>query len=243
MRLIGILLLAVLVVGCDDSKIKFSEPQPKKVKMIEKIPNNLIGDYTLCSDTSIIGHFDKEYPFKKEKDMKLNAENIVQITNKGFYNKIKGEITLEFKKSDSLFRTYESKKMMFDTLVDEYYNHPNYTYDITFFNDTSITFKFSLVDTMFYVSKKNIIKIYKGDPYLNINYGVNKWLVFQIKKNKNGTLFFNSITKSDDYVLRRIMKLNNENYTADSLTPSKKSFSQFIKMEGFERGIKLQKVK
>lgn len=154
MRLIGILLLAELVVGCDGSKTKFSEPQPKKVKMIEKIPNNLIGDYILCSDNSIIGHFDKEYPFKKEKDMKLNAENIVQITNKGFYNKIKGEITLEFKKSDSLFRTYESKKMIFDTLVDEYYNHPNYTYDITSFNDTNITFKFSLVDTMFYVSKK-----------------------------------------------------------------------------------------
>lgn len=38
------------------------------------------------------------------------------------------------------------------------------------------------------------------------------------------------------------MKLNNENYTADSLAPSKKSFSQFIKMEGFEKGIKLQKV-
>ena len=34
MRLIGILLLAELVVGCDGSKTKFSEPQPKKVKMI-----------------------------------------------------------------------------------------------------------------------------------------------------------------------------------------------------------------
>lgn len=240
MKLISFLIFVAVIFGCDGSEIKFSEPQPSRLHSIDRIPSYLEGYYELISDTSIVGDFDKIYPLK-EKELKLNVENKIKITSRGFFNYLQGDVELELKKSDSVIKTYNLKKAMFDTIVNNYYERANYTYKIVTVTDSSITYKFNLMDTMFYISPKNILKIFKGDPYLNINYAPNNWTVFQIKSNKDGSLHFKSTSKADENILRRIMSINNEVLTKDSLAPSKKSFLKFIKMEGFENAIKLKR--
>ncbi len=242
MKLISFLIFVAVIFGCDGSEIKFSEPQPSRVNSKDRIPSYLEGYYELISDTSIVGDFDKIYPLKeKEKELKLNVENKIKITSRGFFNYLQGDVELELKKSDSEIKTYDLKKAMFDTLVNNYYKRANYTYNVVALTDSSITYKFNLIDTMFYISPKNILKMFKGVPYLNINYAPKNWTVFQIKSNKDGSLYFKSTSKADENVLRRIMSINNEVLTKDSLAPSKKSFLKFIKMEGFENAIKLKR--
>lgn len=234
-----------LMISCDDSKIKFSEPQPSKTKILTKFPAYLQANYTTLTDSSIVQYFNAEYPYSAalEREIRLDIVNFIEITDKAIYNHLDGSLFWDFKlMEDSAGKAQYLNKFAFDSLANEFYQRVNYQYKVISTKDSVLVYDFHLVDTLFYSSEKNVIKKYKNEVYLNLQNTKGTWVVYQVASNKKDSLSFNTISKDDEIVLKKIMETNNEVFEINGATPSKKSFKAFVKIGEFKNKVKLKKV-
>ncbi|MDA0194069.1 MAG: hypothetical protein O2887_03555 [Bacteroidetes bacterium] len=235
--LLGII---IFVYGCGGSEIKFSAPQPNGAKSLTAFPSDFQSNFNFVSDSTIIGYFDKEYSIAPDSGITIDAKNTIEITDKAVFNHLEGALTLDFKiLEDSATRAQFPRESIMDTLINQYYQRPNYQFTLASNEDSVLVFNVNLVDTMFYASNRNVIKKYKKGVYLNVENEAG-WSLYQMLMNDD-LLSFTSISNDDETILRRILKNNEEDYENEVVSPSKNSFNEFLYMGGFENRIGLRK--
>ena len=108
-------------------------------------------------------------------------------------------------------------------------------------DNDSIQFSVIQLDTVFELSKINILKKYKGHYFLNREYGESNWKVEKLTINK-GQLTISKI--SNQFDLDQLREITNTSIdTTYTFTPTKKDFKKFIKSGGFKNNIVYYKVK
>ena len=105
----------------------------------------------------------------------------------------------------------------------------------------SIQFSVIQLDTVFELSKINILKKYKGYYFLNRKSGELNWEVEKLTI-KKGQLTISEI--SNQFDLDQLREITNTSIdTSYTFTPTKKEFKKFIKSGGFKNNIVYYKIK
>lgn len=240
-NLIFLIAISFLIISCGSSDIRFLEPQPNNTKVLKVISKKFQGNYSPISKTDFIGYFDFEYPYAVSDGFNLNLNNTLKITENAILNTLEGKIVLDFKTAgDSIEKSQYPKHDIIDSIAREQYKRANYSYKLISDQDSVQTFEFTLTDTMFCISNNNVLKKYKNNLYVNIEEDKDVWALYQLKLSDR-FLSLKSLSDEDVKDLNSILKKNDEVSDIEVLSPSKKSFKEFVNTKGFEREIVLKK--
>lgn len=100
-------------------------------------------------------------------------------------------------------------------------------------NDSLFIAKYTLTDTLFDVSKGDIIRKWKGHYFLNAQNQENNWEVQKLTY-KNQIVSINDITEEESLLkLDEITDTPNDTIRPKTYTVTKKQFKEFVKQNGF----------
>jgi len=100
--------------------------------------------------------------------------------------------------------------------------------------------RWSYYDTLFDVSKGDILRKYKGHYFLNEKVSANSWRVTTLTRIENGITLGTISTKDDINNLRTVTESKSD--TAFSFRPTRKEMKKFLKGKGFSNRDKFIKV-
>jgi len=167
-RINYILLILVLVWGCDSPDVRFDKPQPEEGRNLNRFPRSFTGKYINISDSSILT---------------ISKRNIIQVWNQeGVVAKSELELELD--------------TVVDGDLVLNLGNDNNFQLDIKLEKD-SARIKFYRRDVKFSISEKNLLRKDQGYLFLNFKKEVDAWEVEYLKLS-NGYLYFESLASSSD---------------------------------------------
>jgi hypothetical protein len=99
-----------------------------------------------------------------------------------------------------------------------------------------------IASNLFRISDSSMIKKFRGGYYFNSVDKLDRWECFQVLyKKRIKELSLNTFTNEDYMVLNRLMKVNKDIKDEVHYCPSMKSFRMFLRLNGFERNIRLKK--
>lgn len=181
--------------------VVFEDSNPPNIDKVDQLPQYLLGSYLCQSDSSIV-HIYKDY--------------IVQ------------EILVEFK--TSLDKIAETENC---SLVDGGLYLPGRKECIPFeyINEDTITATLYELDTLFYISRDNIAKVYKGQLFLNIKSHSYKWMTWIVRPDSNGNLIYRYIDIPQD---RNVIENYTKDYTVQTIEPDKIQYSLKPTLREFE---------
>ncbi len=234
-----IIFTGTVLVGCGGDVIKFTEPQPPRSKELTELPVVLQGIYENPSDSTVVAELNYQYSDPSDTGFVFEMTNSIEIDKENILNHINGSLNIYHNQlKDSTSIKDVSKEHFLDTFILEYYHRVRYSYDLITNHDTLSVYSFSLTDTLFAASATNQIRKMGKKIYLNIRIKEDKWAVYQVYLEDDHYLVFGSISEDDETVLRRLLEANEEDYKG-VVTPSKKTFKEFIKMKGFKDKMRL----
>jgi hypothetical protein len=126
---------------------------------------------------------------------------------------------------DSLNSSY---KLIGDTLV----NVTDSTKEKVILRGDSIIQHYNATDTLFSISKDNILKKFKGYYFLNNLYNENTWGVSKLSLEK-GVLSIASISNKEDIQKLKEITETSGDTTSTSFSPTRRQFKSFLRQEGF----------
>ena len=90
------------------------------------------------------------------------------------------------------------------------------------------------VDTLFNISKDNILKKYKGYYFMNTRDTINAWEVKEVSL-RAGSLTIGTISNKED--IQKLQELSETNHDTISInyTLTRKQFKKFVRQEGFSK--------
>lgn len=164
---ITVIIVSLLLFGCENSQIKFTEPQPNFRKSLTEFPAKFQGNYISKKDSLIILTLDWSLDLNDDDFQLKRVENKIQITKNSIINLISGVLAIDFKEMEKSDVDY-SNDLFFEEEVLGIFLRPNYSYSIEIKKDSIKDFTFNIQDTLFHFSSTNIAKKYKQKIYLNI---------------------------------------------------------------------------
>ena len=236
----------IIISSCTNipESVGFKNAQPIAGKEWTKIPEILQGKYRLHDTTKILIHLEPGFDLENNDSSEMNIKfsHLLIINNDSIINKITGYFEILKSDLDSSERKNIDKRDV-DSVILQYVPNPIYQYQM----DTiglSIKVNVDISSSLFSMGNNSMIKEYRKKYYLNSYDGVYKvWKCYQVNYNKKRlSMEINSISKNDFEVLKRLIELENDTITIEnSLNPSKRTFNKFLKMEGFENSIYLDR--
>lgn len=210
-----ILFLLFLITACsgDYDYVRFETPQPEGVKTIFSFGKKIQGKYRHCS--------------RPDEELQIGENTIVNNRNNHFTVHRNDLIldsgsTLNRQNNDELTHLLEAEG-----------------YQINISGD-SIRGTQTDMDTIFAISRNQLIKKFKGSYFLNIKSGEQFWTVRQLDIHHD-TLFISEIFPSDSLLRFNFVTKNSEvnandssNITEYSIKPSKKEFKKLLRPGSFE---------
>jgi hypothetical protein len=219
------ILFSILLIGCGDyasDYVRFKTAQPDGVKTSDSFGRKVKGEYNNYSNPNnrlIISD-----------NLILNAQTV--------HIKIHRD-DLEFDSTISIDKNVDDQLTYF-------LKSKGYGIEIT--NDTINAFQ-TFFDTLFNISKNQILKKFKGSYFINFKVDENSWKVQRFNLQKD-TLLIGQITPSDTLLRFNFIVKNEELNESDSSTineyfihSSKKEFKKLLKPNSFEETECYYKVK
>ena len=189
--------------------------------------------FIACEDRGTFATFDKPQPdnsssltsFPKRilgKYISTDQASTITIEN----NLMTRNHNFDFKVSkDSLDSSYQ---LVGDTLKDVANSSK---YKIKLRGDT-IYGCLNWTDTLFKISKDNILKKYKGYYFMNTRLTDSAWEVREVSL-KNGLLYISSISSDTDIQKLQEISETNSDTLSINYTLTRKQFKKFVRQEGF----------
>ncbi|MDY0103197.1 MAG: hypothetical protein RBS07_09655 [Lentimicrobium sp.] len=99
----------------------------------------------------------------------------------------------------------------------------------------SLVVSFHFIDTLFHISKQNVLRKFKGVYFLNLLYDKKSWEVRKMQLSK-GELTVSNIKGQDDIKrLKEVAESIKDTVPPYEFTITRKQFRKFIKKEGFSQ--------
>ena len=208
------ILLVVCLTSCGDYEyVRFETAQPDGVNESKSFNRKVKGEYINCS----------------------NPDDILIVTN----NLILNSRTLKFKthRNDLEFDSTITINRNDDNGLRELFIREGYEIEI---NGDTINAIQTDIDTVFRISKNQVLKKFKGSYFLNFKRDENFWDVNRLSLTKD-TLLVGQISPSDtllhfDFV-SKIKEFDDSDSTTTieySINPSRKEFKKLMKPNSFE---------
>jgi len=213
----------ILISGCSESDyVRFETAQPDRVRLSQSFNKKVQGEYLNCS----------------------NLEDRLIISEKLILN------SQTFK-----FRSHKKDLRLGSTAIIHKENNDslrslfiNAGYQINFDGDT-VSGSLTNIDTIFQISKNQLLKKFKGSYFLNYKKNEDSWKVNQLNIKKD-SLFIGEISPSDTLLRFNFIEKNKEFNESDSTTraqyrinPTRREFKKLIKTNSFEKSSCYFKVK
>lgn len=120
----------------------------------------------------------------------------------------------------------------FKVLGDPLINYKNHSKEKIELSGDSVIQLFKGTDTLFFISKDNVLNKYKGYYFLNYRLQPNMWKVKNLSL-KKGRLTIGSISEKDEIQKLKTITETNLDTLAVPLSPTKHQFKKFVKQGGF----------
>jgi hypothetical protein len=203
MRLTIMALLAAVIVSCEkDSGVRFETPQPEGQRDEQSIPKKIIGSYRSLSDSSVLT---------------ITSTQITKSFN-GRYSGLVSELDSIDKiaiKNDTYFSEVSGNlRSKIVVKGDSLFESVQYT------------------DTIFLLSKSDVLRKFKGYLFINRETSPDRWSVTKIGIIKNSLILGTILSKEDLEHLRELT--NTRSDSIHEFRPTKKQLKQFIKEKGFQ---------
>lgn len=243
-NIIYLIIISLLIIGCEGSKVRFYEAQPSKVKSLKKFPIEYQGKFNTV-DSIVLVYFDHDHNVGNDSLAQDSIINTIEITEDTIFNHINGILSFDLKsvEDSTEIEKFNDSTMIndFRSEIDRAFHHVDYTLNIVSTEDSVYVFKLNLLDTLFHLSEKGVIKKYKENLYLSVEGSENYWNVFQLHLDENDILYIKPVHDEDEILLKGILKMNSDSIIENSYKPSKKSFKMFLKMGGFYTKFELKR--
>lgn len=160
------------------------------------------------------------YNLENDADLEISKYSIVQkMIAKDTFN-IKDLSEFEILKNDTIIDTETFEKFAVKRISDSLFTVTDYIYS----------------DTIFNISRENVLRKTKGYYFLNSKDKENNWSVKKVLL-KNGQLNINPISTNQEIeLLEKITGTKKDTVKPFVLKPTKKQFKEFVKRNGFTEG-------
>ena len=204
------LALILLLSSCNqDDRVKFSEPQPRKIKAVTHFKNSFTGNYKNVSKNNESIRIEKQQIIQTTRFLFTVNRNTVEISDRAHVDR----------NNDSSLIAY------FEKLGGEAH-----------IQGDSITYTSDWVDTLFKISKTKILKYYRRSYYLNFQSQDSLWSVRKLKISGD-TLLIWKISPSDTLLRYDYTQVDSLNTSEDSkafiLDPSKRESKKLMRSDLF----------
>lgn len=192
---------------------------PKQAKQIRVIPDSITGTYYL-TDTIISGkseeYFNKRYVTKKANvvdSIKYIDIQLIIEKEKIYYNA-------------KIEEHFDSTKFDTASLIKRFKNEE------WFYENQWLVFRQFFSDTLYRNNRRDILKKYLNDFYINQYVSKKEWDIYKLSKNQNNTLEVGTTNKTDKAQLLSYFS-KNKRFPTDIVHLSNQQFISFVKSGGF----------